>query len=456
MSAASDENAAPAARRGPRGLPVLGVARDLRRDPLKYFVDLMLTYGDVVWFRIGPADVVMLNEPDAVRHVLQGNHRNYHKSRFYEAFRPLLGRGIFLAEDDAWLSQRRVAVPSFGGPRFAPMAAAVASAARDLLDRWAASPDGVVDVMPEMMRVTLDAVTRAFFHLDIVGEHDALHDAFTVILRHTERRVWSPLPLPERLDAILHPEYRAAMATLDGVVDRLIDDRRRNPLESDDLLTALIAAHDGHPDGRQLLRDEVVSMIAAGHESTACALAWCLCLLSRHPEAADRLRAEADALGGAEPGFGDLARLPFARMVFDESMRLFPPVWTISRRAIAEDRIGDTVIPAGTTVMLCPYAVHRNPKHWRNPEGFDPARFAPGGEAERARYAWFPFAGGPRVCLGQRFAVMEAQIILTMIAQRFDLELMPGETMAPEPMITLRPRTGTRMRLVARAPQGDS
>jgi len=424
----------------------------MRRDPLRYFVDLMLQYGDVVRFRIGPAAVVMLNHPDAVRHVLQDNHRNYHKSRFYEPVRPLLGQSIFLAEDEAWLSQRRIAVPSFGGPRFAPMAEAVASAARDLLDRWDAMPSGVVAVMPEMMRVTMDAVTRAFFGLDLTGEHEVLHEAFTVILRHTERRVWSPLPLPARLDALLHPEYREAMAALDGVVQRLIEERKESPREGDDLLTALIAAHGDRNDGGRLLRDEIVSMIAAGHESTACALAWTLCLLSRHPEVGRLLREEVDReLGQRVPDLSDLSRLVYTRAVFEETMRLYPPVWTISRRAIAEDKVGDTVIPADTTVMLCPYAVHRNPQHWHNPEGFDPARFLPGGEGARRRYAYFPFAAGPRACLGLRFAMMEAQIILAMIAQRYDLALMPGEAITPEPMVTLRPASGTRMRLEQRS-----
>ncbi len=443
-------------RRGPRGLPLLGVALELRRDPLQYFVDLMLRYGDVVRFAIGTAPVVMINHPAAVKHVLQDNHRNYRKSRFYRAFRPLLGGGIFLSEGNTWLAQRRTANPFFGGLRFEAMARDIAGAASDMLDRWQGSgkaTDGTIVLMPEMMRLTLDALTRALFRVRLSGEYDALHSALTEILRRIERQVWSFMPVPDPLLRRLDPSYRQALATVDTIVERLIRDRRAEARPPEDLLSALIAAADREgPRAQAVLRDQVVSMIAAGHESTACALAWTFCLLARNPEVEARLHREVDkVLGGRTPNFADLGRLPYTRMVFEEAMRIYPPVWTISRAAVAEDTIAGTRIPRGTTVMLCPYAVHRHPRFWHEPDRFDPDRFRPEMQAERPRYAYFPFGGGPRICLGNRFALMEAQIMLAMVAQRWRLTLPDGIEPKPEPMITLRPQEGTRMRLIPRA-----
>ena len=439
---------------GPRGLPLLGVAHALRRDPLAYVLGLRACYGAAVRFRIGGNPILLLSDPEAIRHVLQDNHRNYHKSRFYRAFAPLLGGGIFMSEGETWLRQRRTANPYFAGIRFERMAAEIAGAADDMLRRWdrAGREDRGVAIVPEMMRVTLDGLTRAMFSLQLAGEHEVLHDALTIILRRTERRVWALLPQPEWLAIRTDRRYRRALATTDRLVWRLIRDRRREPSPPDDLLSALIAASDPRdPRSERILRDQIVSMIAAGHESTACALAWAFCMLARHPDVERRLHAEADAaLGGRPPGFSDLGRLPFARMVLEETMRLYPPVWTISRLALADDVAAGVPVPKGTTVMLSPYVVHRDPGLWPDPERFDPERFAPGADRLRHRLAYFPFGGGPRVCLGNRFAIMEGQIILAMVAQRYRLTLAPDAGLVPEPMITLRPQAGLRLGLVPR------
>lgn len=437
-------------RPGPAGLPLIGIAASIRGDPLHYFVDLMHRYGDAVWFRIGRAPVVMLNHPRAVRHVLQDNHRNYHKSAFYAPLKPLLGRGIFLSEDATWLEQRRRARPSFAGPRFEFMAGRIVDSTADMLERWRArGADATVHVLPEMMRLTLDSAARAFFATELTDQHVDVFDALTVMLRQAERRVWATIPVPDRLAMYARPSYRRAVAELDGFVWSLIDERRRNPLGEDDLLTRLVRAYEPVDDHDQsVLRDEVVSIVTAGHETTACALAWALCLLSQHAEAAERLRREVDeVLGGRTPTLEDLDRLDYTRMVFEEAMRLYPPVWTLSRVALEDDEAGGVAIPAGTTVMLCPYAVHRHPAFWPDPERFDPERFAPGADSDRPRHAYFPFGGGPRVCLGNRFAMMEGQVMLAMLAQAVDVVLEPGQSLEPEPMITLRPRESTRMRL---------
>lgn len=446
----AESGGAAGCRPGPRGLPLIGIGASLRGDPLRYFVDLMHRYGDFVWFRIGRAQVVMLNHPRAVRHVLQDNHRNYHKSAFYGPLRPLLGRGIFLAEDATWLEQRRRARPSFAGPRFEYMAGRIVDSTQDMLERWRTQGrTATIRVLPEMMRLTLDSAARAFFATRLTDEHIHVFDSLTVLLRQAERRVWASIPVPDRLAMLAKPSYRRAVADIDRFVWSLIRERRRHPLGEDDLLTRLIRAYEPVEEHDQaVLRDEVVSIVTAGHETTACALAWALCLLSRHPGAAARLRREVDdVLGGRAPSLEDLDRLDYTRMVFEEAMRLYPPVWTLSRVALADDEIDGLSIAAGTTIMLCPYAVHRHPSFWTDPEAFDPERFAPGADRDRPRHAYFPFGGGPRVCLGNRFAMMEGQIMLAMLAQAVDVVLEPDQSLEPEPMITLRPRESTLMRL---------
>ena len=442
-------------RNGPRGLPVVGVANELLKDPLNYFVDLMLEYGDVVEFNIGLTPIVMLNDPNAVKHVLQDKFEDYPKSRFYRPFKPILGRSIFMSAGQTWLSQRRTASPCFGGARFQTMSDRIVAATRRMFDRW----DGFeqrgepVEIVHEMMRLTLDGVTQALLDMDFMENYEEVHDALTVILRETEKRVWSIAPPPDWLALLTRPRYRRAVATIDSVVRGIIDERRTNPRDSDGLLTTLIEAHDSENSGDDdLLRDQVVAMIATGHESTACALAWAFYLVTQHPEVRERLYREVDTvLGRRPPGLSDLQDLEYTGMVFEEAMRLYPPVWTVSRVATSDDTVSGAEIRKGTTVMLSPYAMHRNPEIWPNPEEFVPERFRPAAVSQRHRYSYFPFGGGPRVCLGNRFALMEAKIMMAMVVQRYHLSVLPGQEVVAEPMITLRPRNGIRMQLERRS-----
>ena len=443
-------------RNGPKGVPILGIAHELRKDPLNYFVGLMRDYGDAVDFNIGLAPIIMLNSPDAVKHILQDRFEDYPKSRFYRSFKPILGRSIFTSSGEAWLSQRRTANPCFGGARFQIMAERIVGATVKMLDRW----DGFdrrgrpVEIVHEMMRLTLDGVTRALLDMDFIENYEEVHDALTVILRETEKRVWSVAPMPEWLTLLTRPRYRSAVDTIDRMVRGIIDERRRNPRDSGGLLTTLIEAHDAEgSDDEGLLKDQVVAMIATGHESTACALAWAFYLITQHADARKRIYDEVDSvLGGREPQAADLPALQYTGMVFEEAMRLYPPVWTISREATVDDEVAGVKIPKGTTVMLSPYAMHRNEEFWPEPEEFRPERFDPDEVAKRPRYSYFPFGGGPRVCLGNRFALMEAKIMMSMVLQRYRLSVTPGQDVVAEPMITLRPRNGIAMKLERRSP----
>jgi cytochrome P450 len=307
-----------------------------------------------------------------------------------------------------------------------------------------------------MMRLTLTIVSHTLLSTDVSDDADNVGAALTRLMAETNRRLLSLIPLP--WNSIPSPRairYKKDMKTLNDVVFRIIEERRQLSPDArakhGDLLTMLMEAQDedtGEKMSDQQLRDEVMTIFLAGHETTANALAWTWYLLSKHPEIARKLRAEAvEVLGGRVPTFADVPRLKYTLMVLEESMRLFPPAWIIAREAAADDTIDGFKIPAKAIVVLVPYVTHRDPKLWENPEGFDPERFSPERAASRAKYTYFPFGGGPRQCIGSNFALMEAQLILAMIAQRFRLDLVPGPVVEPEPLITLRPKGGIMMTL---------
>lgn len=442
-----------------KGLPLLGLAPALRRDPLRFFTRVAADHGGAVWLHLGPDRVLMLNDPAMIRHVLQDNRPNYVKSRFYDMMRPVLGEGIFLAEGDDWLGQRKTALRSFQGCQLRRMTAAMQDAVDDMVLRWQApaARGAALDVVPEMMRLTLDILMRTLFSVRLDGEHEEVFHAMTLVLRDAERRIWSPLQMPRWLPTRRNRAVAGALATLDRFVYGMIAERRaasadvkdREDRGEADLLDMLLAAQGESTDRR--LRDQILSMVLAGHETTANALAWCWYLLSLHPESLRRVQAEAESLpAGRPPAFAELSALTYTRCVFDEALRLYPPLWTFSRTAVEGDEIAGLPVAAGTNVMLNMFAVHRRSELWDNPEGFDPARFDPETGDPRRRFAYFPFSDGPRSCLGERFAVLESLIAIATVARRFDLQLLPGQEVKPEPMITLRPQ-GLKMRLVARA-----
>lgn len=439
---------------GPSGIPGVGVVGDIRKDPLGYFVGLQKEYGAMVPYRVGLDSILMLNAPQHIRHVLQDRHENYRKSKFYQPLRPILGDGIFLSEGASWLSQRRTLNKGFHGPDFDVFAQKIVTAAQSMIDRWEGYCDrgDSIDVAAEMMHIALDGVARALFNLRIDGDHKDIYDGLTQTLGDAERRVWSIFPTPRWLPTSANRAYKKALARLDAITYRIIAQRRADPSPPDDMLSGLIEAYGDDRAGDRLLRDQVLSVLLSGHETTANALAWVWYVLARHPDIEQRVRQEVDALGDAPLGFDTLQKLSYTSRVFEETLRLYPPVWTLSRQAIEDDEIGAVRVPKGTVVMVSPYVVHRNPELWENPNVFDPDRFLPGRAAGRPRLAYFPFGGGPRVCLGNRFAMMEAPLVIAAVTQRFHLSQVAPCIIAPEPMITLRPKGGVKMSLRRRRP----
>jgi cytochrome P450 len=350
--------------------------------------------------------------------------------------------------------------PAFHRKRIHAFGDVVVAATTDMLDRWAARPDGAeLDVDAEMMQVALEIVGKTLFNLDLRREAPEMTEGVLEMLAYVVYRAKAMVAPPIAWPTARNRRYRAAMAKLEGVIYDTIAARRagadgQGDGGSGDVLSMLLAARDeetgeGMTDAQ--IRDEMATLIIAGHETVASALTSAWFLLSRNPAARETLEAELDgALGGRPPTADDLPALPYTRMVFEETLRLYPPAWLITRRALAEDRIGDTVIPANALLIMSPYVTHRLPSFWPDPLRFEPRRFAPEAAADRPRFAYIPFGGGPRLCVGDSFALMEGPLILAATAQRFRLDLDPDREVVLDALVTLRPRGGLHMSALKR------
>ena len=444
---------------GPFGHPLLGSTPALRRAPLPTLVESWRQYGDVVRFRLGgPFVGHLLVHPDAVKIVLQDNQTNYGKVPWYnDKFKSLIGEGLFTSEGGLWLRQRRLAQPAFHRQRLAGLGAIMTDAATELLEHWEPLLDGGrhVDVRAEMMRLAMSVVARALLGGDVSNEAETIGHAIDTAIDYTFERIQSYFDLPGRFPLPSTRRFERARSELDAIVYRIIAERRRSSEDRGDLLSMLLAARDadtGEGMSDTQVHDEVMTIFLAGHETTAVALTWAWYLLSRHPHVAERLRTELDVvLAGRLPTVEDLARLPYTEMVVQETLRLFPPAWLMTRMGREDDEIMGYHIPARTPIYLCQYITHRHPDFWDNPEGVDPERFSPERSVGRHRWAYFPFGGGPRQCIGSAFALMEAQLALATIAQHCRLDLVPGQRIVLDPKITLRPRYGLLMTLHRRS-----
>jgi cytochrome P450 len=422
----------------------------VKRDPTGVFISAAQRFGDVVYLKIGPRRGYLITNPADVRHVLQDNARNYHKSPIYDKLRLSLGNGLLTSEDDFWLRQRRIAQPAFHRQRIAALAGVMAEAARETAGQWAtiASAGRPVDLDEQMMRLTRTVVLRALLGGDLGPFAATLDDAWTVINEHIGESFWS-LGLTDRLPTSKNRRFRDARVVLRDAVEYIISQRRRTPSESADLLSMLLSARDeetGEGMTDDQLRVEVTTFLLAGQETTSLALTWTWYLLSQHAGAQTRLEQELDTvLDGRPPEYADLASLPYARMVIDEALRLYPPAWGFSRQALSDDQLGGFHLPRGWLAFVVPYVLHRLPAFWPDPEAFDPDRFSPERSADRPKFVYIPFGAGPRQCIGNQFALIEAQLIVATLAQRYRLHLVPGHTVEPWPLITLRPRFGMPM-----------
>ncbi|HEX6036575.1 cytochrome P450 [Longimicrobium sp.] len=429
-------------------------------DPLGLYTRAQRTLGDVVRLRGVPGLYwYLITHPSGVEHVLKTRGRNYRKpDRFNAPVRALAGNGILAAEGDSWLQNRRLMQPAFHRQRLAGLVTQMAEASDAASERWegVAAQGGTVDASEEMIRVTLRIVGTTMFSHDLSAEADALGAPIRTSLHWVSRRLTLPVTAPEWMPTAENRRFMADRSVVHSTVDAMIAERRRSGETRPDLLQMLLDARDADTGAGMddvQVRHEALTLMLAGHETTAAALSWAWYLLARHPQALGQMREELDSvLGGRAPGMDDLARLPYTRAVFDETLRLYPPAWGQPRESIEEDEIGGYRIPAGKIVMVCQWVTHRRPDLWDRPDDFVPERFLGAGPGTFPPFAYYPFGGGARFCIGSSFALMEAQVILATLAQRFEVDLEPGQTIVPDATFTLRPKSGIRMRLRRRTP----
>ncbi len=455
----STRPAAPAADKsvaGPAGQPLLGNTLQFQRDPLGFLLRMAADYGDVARYRLGNVTFHQVNHPDGAQRILQDNHHNYIKGDLFDILRQFAGYGLFTSEGELWLRQRRLMQPAFHRRRIAGFGEIMTGRTLDMLARWQRRPDPgqPLDIAEEMTGLTMAIIAETMFGAQVEEEVQRVSEAIGVLLADINFRFQVPFYPALRWPTLRNRRSLAAMRTIDDVVQGIIDERRRSGEDGDDLLAMLMEARDeetGQAMSDKQLRDEVVTVFVAGHETTAVALTWAFSLLAQHRDAEARLHAEVDAaLAGRPPTVADVPNLAYTRMVIDETLRLYPPAWITNREAVADDVVCGFRIPAGAAVAISPYVLHRLPAWWPDAERFDPERFAADAPHDRPRFAYMPFGGGPHQCIGNSFALLEATLILAAVAQRYRLRLPAGAVVAPKPQSTLRPAGGMAMLLAAR------
>ncbi len=437
---------------GPKGHFITGHLPEIKRERLGFFSRCAHEYGDIVSLRYGPRRVYLLNNPDTIEDVLVTNNHNFAKHFALRINRRVFGNGLLTSESDSWLRQRRLAQPAFHRKRIAAYGEVMVDFTQRMLAGWQAGETR--DIHAEMMRLTLEIVAKTLFDVDVTGEAHDVGVMLGVLMETFNARVNSAFPLPESIPTPGNLRLRRAARRVDEIIYGVIQRRRSSGEDRGDLLSMLLQAQDADDGSRmsdQQLRGEVMTLFLAGHETTAIALSWTWYLLSQHPQVEAGLLAELQAvLGERSPGVADLPQLRYAEMVVTEAMRLYPPAWAIGREAIQDYEIGGYWAPAGTTLLMSQWVMHRDARYFDDPEEFRPERWADGLAARLPKYAYFPFGGGQRYCIGHSFAMMEAILLLATIAQKFRLSLVPGHPIKPWPSITLRPKYGVKMALASR------
>jgi cytochrome P450 len=443
---------------GPKGTLLGGNLPELRRDWLGVLTRYARTYGDFVPLRFGPRRAFLLNHPDLVEEVQVTKQRNFVKSQVLRNGRRLLGNGLLVSEGDFWRRQRRLMQPAFHRQQVAGYGQVMVERTLSQLERW---PEGeVLDVHEAMMSLTLEIVARTLFGVDIGPATAEAQAAIEVLLKRFRERIDSwQFMLPDTLPIPGNLAFLRSAKRLDAIIFEIIEQRRASGRDHGDLLSTLLAAQD--EDGSQMtdrqLRDEVMTLFLAGHETTAIALSWTFYLLACHPEQEASLAAElAAVLGDRSPTSADLPSLPYLERVVSESLRLYPPAWSQGREALEACEIGGYPVPRGGTLLFSQWVIQRDPRWFDQPESFQPERWADGLARRLPRFAYFPFGGGPRLCIGQPFALMEAALILATVLQRYRLDLASSEPIVPWPSITMRPKQGLPMRPTRRSVQSQA
>jgi cytochrome P450 len=443
---------------GPRPRPLVGNLPEFARDPLGFLTSCAREYGDIVAIRLGQWPGRLINHPDLAEEVFITHNRSFVKHRFFwRHVEAMFGHGLLTSEGDFWLRQRRLAQPAFHRDRIAAYARMMIELAEKTGDGWQAGQTR--DIHHEMMELTLRIVVRTLFAVDAPKDVAEFGGAVDLAIKEIAARFRRPFRIPDAVPTPGNLRYRRALRHIDGFVHRIIAERRQDRSDRGDLLSMLLAVRDedGTSMTDQQVRDEAVTLFLAGHETTAIALTWVWMLLSQHPEADAKLAEELDiVLGRRPPTPADVPRLVYTQAIVQEGLRLYPPAWVIGREAVAPCAIGDHHIAVGMTIFVSPWVIHRDPRYYERPDEFRPERWLDDARSKLPRFAYLPFGAGPRLCIGNAFAMTEATLILATLAQRFRPTLRDTKPIAPFPSITLRPASPVWMNLNLRSAIGRS
>ena len=437
---------------GPTNYPFLGAGLSFQTDPLARFVEYLRDHGDIVWYRIGGAeDIFVLGWPDDIASVLVGEHQSYMKDALTHELSRFLGRGLLTSEGRFWRRQRRIAAPSFTRRHIERFADTMVERT---VARMQDVPAGERDVHADMMALTLDILLNTLFGDAEIPDPRTVAPVVETMMEHFQHiyLTWRRL-LPRSIFVESERKMDQAIESLDEILYGLLAARRASRSEGDDLLGRLIAARDEDGSGMtdDQLRDEVATIFLAGHETTALALSYTLLLLAEHPAVQGRLQDElASVLGERDPTLHDLEKLPYLDAVLRESMRLYPPAYVIGREALHDVTIGGFIIPRRSQVLIPQWAIHRDDRWFDDPQAFRPERWLDGLAERLPRFAYFPFGGGPRICVGNHFAMLEALLALAVLVRRFSFDPDPSFDLQLMPSVTLRPKFGVRLELQPR------
>jgi cytochrome P450 len=433
---------------GPTGKLITGVMPEFNRDSLA-FITRCRDYGDVVRMRFFYLRVYFLYNPDDIEWVLSTNAKNFIKARTLRTpfFKRLVGNGLLTSEGDTWRRQRRLAQPAFHRQRISGYGEVMVEYAARMIAQWRTGETR--DLHRDMMRLALEIVVKTLFNADVSGEADRVGQVLSQMVKPFASQATMKWILDNRLPTRAHRQFHAAAREIDEIVYKIIGERRASGIDHGDLLSMLLAAHD-EDDGSQMtdrqLRDEVMTLFLAGHETTALTLSWAWYLLAQNPEAEKKFHTELDeVLAGRPPTVADLPRLKYTEMIAKESMRLYPPAFGVGREAIEECEIGGYRVPAGSQLFMFQWAMQRDPRYFAEPEQFHPDRWTEEFANQLPKYAYFPFGGGPRACIGNYFAMMEVVLLLATIGQQFRFSLVPGHPVSLMPAMSLRPADGIRV-----------
>jgi cytochrome P450 len=424
-----------------------------RRDPTGFLLEAARKYGDIVHFKMGSQHVFLLNHPDYIKDVLITHNRNFAKSPRLALAKNLLGEGLLTSEGDFHRRQRRLAQPAFHRQRIAAYAQVMTDYGKRMRERWQSGM--TLDIAQEMMDLTMTIVAKALFNADVESEAQEIRKSLTIAIELFSRVTLPFVELINKLPLPSNRRFYKARECLDRIIYGIIRERRAQGIDQGDLLSMLLLAQDTEGDGGSMtdlqLRDELMTLFLAGHETTANALTWTWYLLSQHPSVEAKLHAELDTvLAGRLPTVEDLPRLKYTEMVFSESMRMYPPAWVISRLVLKDYEVGPYVIPANSIILMSQYVMHHDPRYFPDPFVFDPERWTPEAQAERPKFSYFPFGAGPRQCIGESFAWMEGIMLLATLGQKWKMRLVPGHPIVLQPLITLRSKYGMKMTLEQR------